>query len=54
MLTRKELIEKNKYLLKRLTAEWLVNAALRKRKDVEIAEIVDIETHKTAKLTVTL
>lgn len=54
MISRVELVEKNNYLLRRLTAEWLTSAYLIKTKDEEIAEIWEGETRKVSKLTVTL
>ena len=54
MDTKVQLHEKNKYLARKLTAEWLKNAYFRKNHELGITEIVDSETRKVEKLTFTL
>ena len=54
MITKRELREKNKYLARKLTAEWLKNAYLRKHHELEMADLVESETRKVEKLTFSL
>jgi tRNA/tmRNA/rRNA uracil-C5-methylase (TrmA/RlmC/RlmD family) len=54
MLSNNELVEKNKYLARKLTAEWLKNAYLRKQHEIDIRDLVASESRKVDKLTRTL
>ena len=51
MITKGELQQKNKYLARKLTAEWLKNAYIRKSHELEMADLLESETRKVEKLT---